>query len=353
MAHPVDAPLVGHEIPGAGGESLEVEAGLRDDLGGGAVAVDALGPAGGADAGHGLEGQPLVEGEGTVDAEIGVEAGGRPGAARQRRRREVGEGQVGRWPFGEVAEAHEAATVPLAAVDRLLRQVEAELGELLDDILVVVRLGGERGGKIAAGVGRGDFEVRLRITGLADQVRAEVAHEPGVRLAEDIASELDAVDAASVDFAEQEGALAIRGATVDVGEQASAVADVAALELALPDDAALRLFRVVVAEGRPDEDARLTVDIEQAADPEGRGLAHQERGAQVTPLAFFAAGVQVKVVRDVAIAVLCVIREVEERDAGHVRGDAAERESVVGFRIGRLGDFQVHPELLRFAVPHA
>ena len=33
--------------------------------------------------------------------------------------------------------------------------------------------------------------------------------------------------------------------------------------------------------------------------------------------------------------------------------DATDSEAVVGFRVGCLGDFQVHAELLGFAVPHA
>ena len=161
-------------------------------------------------------------------------------------------------------------------------------------------------------------------------------------MAENIPCEFDAIDGASVDFAEEEGALAIRGATVDIGKQATAVADVSALELAFPDDAAFWLLGIIVAEGRSDEDAGLAVNIQEAAHPEGRGLAHQECGTQVASLTVFAAGIEVQVVGNVAIAVLRVIREIEERDASHVRRDAANPEAVVGLRIGRLGDLQVH-----------
>ena len=172
----------------------------------------------------------------------------------------------------------------------------------MDDVLIVVRLRCQGSRKIAACVRRGNFKVGLRVATLTYLVGPEVTQEPRVRLTKDVTGEFDAIDGASVDFAEDELALAIGRASVDVGKLVAAIVDEARLESTLPGDAAFRLLRVVVAEGRAYEQARFTIDVEEATDPEGRALPHQEGRTQVATLAIFATGIQVKVVGDVAVA---------------------------------------------------
>ena len=90
VAQPVDAPVGRVRGPGTGEESFDVEAGLPDHLGRGALAVQAIGPAGRAHARDRSEGQPVAGHHRPAETIIPVDTGGRPSVGGKGRGLEVG-----------------------------------------------------------------------------------------------------------------------------------------------------------------------------------------------------------------------------------------------------------------------
>ena len=110
MAKPVDTPVRSVGGPRAGEEAFEVEAGLTDHLGRGALAVQAVGPTGRAHARDGAESQPVAGDHRPAETIIPVDTRGRPRVGGKGRGLEVRRGQLGGRAFGEVADAQERAT---------------------------------------------------------------------------------------------------------------------------------------------------------------------------------------------------------------------------------------------------
>ena len=114
----------------------------------------------------------------------------------------------------------------------------------------------------------------------------------------------------------------------------------------------LLVLGVIVLEVGADQEARLTVEVEESTDPQRGRLAGERRGAKVGPLTILRPHVQVDIVRDIFIPFLPVVRDVEEGEASDLRADGAEGEPII--LLGILGgtDIQRHAAGGGFVVPH-
>ena len=196
VTHAINRPFFGDQCPGAGEEAFDVKADLTHDLSLVAEPVESGRPIGGPGPDDGFERQPVSRDERIGEAVVKIEARGGPSDRR---------GNPGGRLCVQVGQGGETPLPEAVLTQGRLSQVEADLGELLGDFLIVVDFGDEVRREQAAVPRLGDFEVQLRSPRAVGEVRAEVANKIRVARGVELAGHLDAVGGATVNLAVFEG----------------------------------------------------------------------------------------------------------------------------------------------------